>query len=319
MKRKSKWIIPTVLLAAALLAVLFWPKSGKEIQEGNLLRNGGFEALDDRQMPSDWYTDDYLRTPGYTDYSAEAGVITIVNHDYNDARFAQQVEVLPDSLYCFSGEIRAEATGGWGANLSVADVYAFSECVYDSQGEWQSVRIYGRTGENQRQVTVFARLGGYSGEAVGTASFRNLRLEHVKSVPAEYVENQWYREASSAQKSDDGAASAAWPWLVLIALAYVAACYLLRDQAMDGQNKGIKAWPVTLMLALAAALRVLIALLIPGYGVDIGCFTYWGQFMAHTGAADFYNTVGFCDYPPGYILVLGMLGKVGEGIGWVPA
>ena len=315
MKRKSKWIIPAVLLAAALLAVFFWPRGGGDIQEGNLLRNGSFDVLDEGQMPADWYTDDYLRTPGYTDYSAENGVVTIVNHDYNDARFAQQVEVRPDSLYCFSGEIRAQATGGWGANLSVADVYAFSECVYDSQGEWQTVRIYGRTGENQKQVTVFARLGGYSGEAVGTASFRNLSLEQVKSVPAEYVENQWYREPASAQKSDGGAASAAWPWLVIIALAYGAACYLLRDQAMSEQNKGIKAWPVVLMLLLAAGLRVMIAVLIPGYGVDIGCFTYWGQFMAHTGAADFYNTVGFCDYPPGYILVLGLLGKVGDWLG----
>ena len=228
MNRKSKWIIPAVILAAILLAVFIWPRGNRTFQEGNLLLNGSFETLDDRQMPANWYTDDYLRTPGYTDYSAEAGVITIVNHDYNDARFAQQVEVQPDSLYCFSGEIRAEATGGWGANLSVADVYAFSECVYDSEGEWQTVRIYGRTGENQKQVTVFARLGGYSGEAVGTASFRSLRLEQVRSVPAEYVENQWYRESARPAASDGGAASSAWPWLLLVALFYGAACYLLR-------------------------------------------------------------------------------------------
>lgn len=315
MKRKSKWIIPAVLLAAALLAFFFWPRGTGDIQEGNLLLNGGFEALNEHQMPLDWYTDDYLRTPGYTDYSAEEGVITIVNHDYNDARFAQQVEVRPDSLYCFSGEIRAEAEGGWGANLSVADVYAFSECVYDSEGEWRTVRIYGRTGENQKQVTVFARLGGYSGEAVGTASFRNLKLEQVKSVPAEYVENQWYRETASRPANDGGVSSSAWPWLLLIALGYAAACYLLRGQAMGMENKGIKAWPVLLMLLLATAARVGIALLIPGYGVDIGCFTYWGEFMAHTGAADFYNTVGFCDYPPGYILVLGLLGKLGDALG----
>ena len=84
---------------------------------------------------------------------------------------------------------------------------------------------------------------------------------------------------------------------------------------MGMENKGIKAWPVLLMLLLAAAARMGIALLIPGYGVDIGCFTYWGEFMAHTGAADFYNTVGFCDYPPGYILVLGLLGKLGDALG----
>lgn len=311
-------IVAVVILATVLLILL--PRGGQEVQAGNLLLNGDFSRLDENGLPAEWYTDDYMQTPGYTEYAAKDGIATITNLGLNDARFAQAVSVLPDSLYCFSGEIRAQAEGGLGANLSVEGIYVFSESVYDSQDEWQTVRVYGRTGENQRQVTVFARLGGYSGEATGTASFRNLSLEQVTSVPAEYVAYKWYREENKQVADEDSAAaSSAWPWLLAIACGYAAVCFFLRGAVLedrrDLQKKKTDWLPVGGMLLLALILRLLIAKLIPGYNVDIGCFTYWSDFMAHTGAADFYNTVGFCDYPPGYVLVLGLLGHVGQGLG----
>lgn len=314
-KKRKGWLILAALAAALLLFLLLRQgQSGKVVQEGNLLENGDFSRLDVLGTPEGWYTDDYMKTPGYTDYSAESGVATIVNHERNDARFAQSVSVQPDSLYCLSGEILADAQGGLGANLSIADVYVFSESVYDSHGEWQQVKLYGRTGESQKQVTVFVRLGGYSGEATGTASFRNISLEQVASVPSEYYAANWYPEPPK-NAADSGKSGSAWPWLALIACGYALICFLLRRAAL-GEGKGRRGWlAVGLMLLAATAARIVIARLIPGYGVDIGCFTYWGGLMANTGAADFYNTVGFCDYPPGYILVLGLLGRVGKLLG----
>ena len=321
MKKKRKIPVWVYLIAAALIvtAVLLMTRGKKIIRTGNLLQNGDFMQLDDQGLPVGWYTDDYLKTPGYTDYSAEAGEATIVNHDRNDARFAQIVEVEPDSLYCLRGEIRAEAEGGLGANLSIADVYVFSECVYNTDGEWQEVVLYGQTGASQRQVTIFARLGGYSGEAAGSASFRNISLEQVADVPANQHVTYWYAQSGASSAADSGEGSPAWPWLLLVACAYGAACFLLRRQVMEDRletQKRRREWlPVAVMLLLAVAGRVLIAALIPGYGVDIGCFTAWGAQLAQHGAANFYDSVGFCDYPPGYILVLGLLAKIGGGLG----
>ena len=319
MKKKLLWIIvPAAVAAAVMIAVLL---SGNKtvLKQGNLLENGDFSLLSDAGMPEGWFTDDYMHTAGYTDYSAEAGMVTIVNHALNDARFAQTVAVQPDSLYCLSGQIRAEAQGGLGANLSVADVYAFSESVYDSGGEWRTVSLYGRTGKNQKQVTVFVRLGGYSGEATGTASFRGISLEQVQSVPADVVALQWYRtdNVPVSASGDDG--SPAWPFLLLIACLYAIVCFAFRGAAMERHETlqtGRREWVrVSVMLLICAGIRVVIARLVPGYAVDIGCFTYWGQILADAGAADFYNSAGFCDYPPGYILVLGLLAKVGKILG----
>ena len=319
-KKRKGLLICAGILAAALIALLVL-RTGKKavIQTGNLLENGDFSLLDDQGLPQGWYTDDYIKTPGYTDYMVSDGIAMIVNHERNDARFAQSVSVEPDSLYCFSGEIRAEAQGGLGANLSVADIYVFSECVYDTEGQWQSVRLYGRTGKNQRQVTLFARLGGYSGEATGTAYFRNLSLEQVGSVPADDYAANWYQERTSAADKETGSGKPAWPWLLVIACCYALVCLGLRRAVLGGAGEAAfraRGWlAAAFMLLAAAAARVLIALLIPGYGVDIGCFTNWGSLMADTGAANFYQSAGFCDYPPGYLLVLGLMGRIGSLLG----
>ena len=322
MKRNRKWLWMALALVAAavLLAVALHGKKAP-LQEGNLLANGDFSRLDSRGGADGWYTDGYVKTLGYSEYSVEDGVATIVNHDMNDARFAQDVSVQPNSLYCLRGMIRAEAKGGLGANLSIADVYVFSSSVFDTNGEWEEVRLYGRTGKNQREVTVFARLGGYSGEAVGTASFRDIVLEQVERVPADYAITQWYKQAAKApvqETEDDGTASPAWPWLLAVALLYAALCYALRGAAMHkapSAPRPTKWIKLCGLLLLTMSSRLAIAAIIPGYGVDIGCFTAWANTMASAGARDFYSTVGFCDYPPGYILVLGLLGNIGKLLG----
>ena len=209
-KKRLLWSVALAAIAVtALVLALTLPGKKSEIQAGNLLMNGDFSA----DMEG-WYTDAYITMPGYTDYSVADGVATITNHALNDARFVQEVAVQPDSLYCLRGYIRADASDGLGANLSISGIYVFSECVYDTEGEWQEVRLYGRTGEGQRSVTIFARLGGYSGEAIGTASFRDITLEQIASVPDGYIASSWTRATANTSTATDEETSApiCWPW-----------------------------------------------------------------------------------------------------------
>ena len=321
MNKKKVYWLGGIALALVLCAALLFGGSNKKLS-GELLLNGDFSRLDSEGMPEEWYTDAYVHTIGFSDFSADNGEITIVNYEPNDARFVQSVDVNPDSLYCFSGYVRANATGGLGANLSVEGIYVFSDSYYDTGDNWQEVRLYGRTGEKQNRVTLYARLGGYSGEAVGTASFKNLSLVEVDGVPAGYTASNWFMQSSAAVSgADDEDSNSAWVMLTLIALAYVAACMLLSRQALTDvpqlrRAHALKPWRLTaFMLLLAAAARVLIAMFVPGYGVDVGCFTAWANMMAQNGAANFYTADAFCDYPPGYILVLGVIGWVGKLLG----
>lgn len=308
------------LLVILAVAVFGGGESGQPVGV-ELLENGDFSLVDSNGQPKSWYSDAYIYTPGYTDYTVADGVATIVNHELNDARFAQRVDVEPDSLYCFSGYVRADAADGLGANLSIEGIYVFSDSYYDTGEEWQEVRLYGRTGAQQGSVTVFARLGGYSGEAVGTASFRNLSLVKVNDVPAGYIVQNWYQAAAVYEDAEDEYGDSAWPVLLLIAAAYAAVCMLVSRHALTDEKRALRegglhpALKVAFMLLIAFAARVIIAMLVPGYGVDVGCFTAWANMMAQSGAADFYTSGVFCDYPPGYILVLGLIGKIGQMLG----
>ncbi|MEE0801185.1 MAG: phospholipid carrier-dependent glycosyltransferase [Gemmiger sp.] len=64
------------------------------------------------------------------------------------------------------------------------------------------------------------------------------------------------------------------------------------------------------ILAAALAVRLLLALMTDGYSYDMNCFVAWGDKLASQGPAAFYSEGYFADYPPGYILVLGLIGGI---------
>ena len=199
----------------------------------NLLENGDFRELDEDGLPVGWYTDAYIPDPGYTEFTTGEGhtelsvSVEIRNYGYNDARFAQVVDVNPDSLYCLSGYIRADdVEGGHGANLSVEGVYAFSKKIYDTDGQWQFIEYFGKTGPEQNEITVFARLGGYSGESAGKAAFSDLKLVQADRVPEGSVADLWYRESDDTHHDEEyldddvtEVPSSVWPWVLAIILA----------------------------------------------------------------------------------------------------
>ena len=200
-----------VLLAGGillLLLLLFRLLPGRGLPAGEeLLTNGSFAELTAEGLPAGWYTEAYFSAAGYTGFSLSQGpdgmqALSIVNYQKNDARIAQEAAVEPNSLYCLSGLICAQAEGGWGANLSIAGVYAAaSDGVYDSQGQWQRVALYGRTGPEQHTLTVFARLGGYSGEALGQAQFAGLSLKKVEAVPEGAETALFYQPGQAAARA----------------------------------------------------------------------------------------------------------------------
>ncbi len=327
MAKSGKWFFLTICL---LCCALFVSGAFGEAEEENLLSNGDLEILDADGIPKGWFTDAYQMDPGYTVYSVTEGMdgegshaFRIHNTAANDSRLAQTVKVEPETMYCLSGYIRAEQiTGGHGANLSIEGIYAFSEKVYDTKGDWKYIEYYGETGPDQRSVTVFARVGGYSGESKGTASFDRLSLVRTDKLPEdEYADlwyvNQTYAAADPADDDlyDDGDSTPgpAWPYLTAIILLYTAlvigVLYFFRkdpEPAELRKNQKIPATRYAPFLLLALGLRIVLSYLIEGYAVDVGCFVSWGYTMAHNGPTQFYQATNFCDYPPLYTYVLGI-------------
>lgn len=326
MKKYTRWIIPAALV---LLAVVYFalPKAGRNIAyDVNILKNSDFESVTGEGLPESWYTEAYVLSPGVTLYEMADGKegkgVQLINKGANDARFAQTVQVEPNTIYCLEGDILADAQQGRGANLSVGGVYAFSDSLYSSDG-WQHIKTYGMTGENQKELTVFARLGGYSGESLGSAVFDNVRLYPVKTMPKDAQLSMWYVQSAAPveiETETDNGNAPAWPVLVLVALLYVLAAYLMAQKAEKLHTRDLtrEKEDIISMYALliaAAFIRLVVALLVPGYSVDIGCFTAWSNRMAEVGPALFYHTEMHSDYPPGYMLVLWPLGILGRLFG----
>lgn len=316
-------LLPYCLCLALLLALMAPCLALAQEESPNLLENSGFEALDGNGLPVGWYTEAYVVQAGFTDYGlsspAKEGqtAVFVENFGPNDARFAQDVSVEPNTVYCLTGYVRTENVpdAGIGANLSVEGVYVFSDGVYGDAG-WQKLTLYGQTGPDQDTVTVFARLGGYGGESEGKAYFDELSLTKVTGeIPAGALLTLWYPTSSPAAEDPDesgefGGASN-WPSLAVLALAFLAlmAC-LLRplqretpaERLTQESKDNVK---ILLSLALFAAfvIRVILAMKIPGMEHDVNDFRAWGNMMGQYGPADIYTSAGLLDYPPALLYV----------------
>ena len=309
-----------LLLAAGLLLFGGGRRQHTTPTGVNLISETDFSRLQDGQ--SAWYEDAYVRMEAYTVFSFDEGKDGgvsghITNLIANDARFAMDIDVEPDSLYCLSGWIKASCREGLGANLSVAGVYAFSDPLYDTAGEWEHVTFYGRTGPNQTAVTVFARLGGYSGEAIGEAWFDGLSLTRVESVPDDGYAFAWYQETGSSSSSETPSEAGPLTHSVLMAAAAGLYLGLLLYAGLHARSgRSLPAVPALSALFLCGlCIRLILMFTVRGYDVDVGDFRAWAQSMAESGPSVFYTQAGFCDYPPGYIWILGLFATVAGWLG----
>ena len=251
--------------------------------------------------------------------------VRITNFTANDARFAQTVSVDPDTCYKLSGWVYVDDTDGegHGGNISVEGVYVFSENLTAPTNGWSYLELYGYTGEDQTLLTVFARMGGYSGLSTGTAYFDDLCLEEVEMIPAGVTGAVWTNEPVEDDTSyrdddeeDEEEADPYWPRLLIIGIAYAlvaaALCSLLRANREKTALTESRRMPLFFGIGLALSLltHFLVAQLVDGYQVDVGCFLSWGSTMAQSGASGFYSATSFCDYPPAYVWILGLNSRV---------
>ena len=317
---KKLWI---ALLALALVLCL-----GAALAEAdNLILNGGFDAADG-DVPDGWRKDMWLTDVGVSLLSVDAdgydgACVTVENVDANDARFAQTVKVVPNAVYRLSGMIRAEGCDedGYGATLSIQDLFVYTDGVYDTGGEWVAVELYGRTGHDQRELTVFARVGGYGSLSRGRASFDDVALVRVDEAPADAIVYDFFREKTSSYSvaaSDDGAPKRyTESWLLFTCCYVLAVIGLVRKRGRAAEPMAASRYRLLFLLGLLAALavRLILAVRVRGYYTDINCFSAWSERIFTLGPSKFYDPDYFCDYPPGYMLLLWPVGALRRLLG----
>jgi len=324
MKRSTVNAIVLIMAALCLFSFIF-PAFAESTADLNLLYNGDFSEPATNGEPDGWFTEAYITDEGYTLFSQQedkdgSNYAEIRNLGLNDARFVQYVDVEPESLYRFSGEVLADGIlEGHGANLSVEGIYAFSNELFDTEGQWETIEWYGETGPEQYSVTLFIRLGGYSGMSKGRACFRNLRVEKVQAVPGDDTASLWYKptEPEADIIDDEVLPPSIRPWLAIIGILYLLAGYWIIRFVRDGsvflkEKNSHEKVQLFILLIISAVIRIILSSRVAGYSVDVGCFTSWGQTMASVGPGLFYQTTSFCDYPPLYMYVLGINAKTAQ-------
>ena len=307
-------------LFAFALAALMLLMAGA-LAEENLLTNGDFSALEGG-LPAGWSVEQWFMEDGVSALSVDpdgydGNSAHIQNFSLNDARFAQTVAVEPDTLYRISCVCRASGIGdaGAGATISIKDTFSYSNAARDTGGEWETLELYGRTGEDQTELTVYIRVGGYSAESAGEAWFDDVEITAVDAAPdgvavASFAPVSNDAEEAEAESSDAEAATEApernTEMYVLLACVYLLVVLAAARKCRRAPEREPECYANCLiaMLICAFALRAVIAVNVLGYAGDINCFLAWGNHMLDAGPVDFYATVSWCDYPPGYLWML---------------
>lgn len=329
------------ILLGVLLICLFASAAAAEGE--NLLVNADLSEISAAGYPVQWYRDMWFTDAGVSELTVETDqtfgtCLRVTNVGANDARWAQDVAVEPNTVYRFSAMVRAEDIGedGYGANLSVAGVSVYSDMLYQTDGDWVELSLVGRTGENQTQLTVFARIGGYGDENLntGTAWFCNFSLVELSDVEA----GDFALSFSTDSTWDDSQVETGWgeetqeptrytQALTLFIFGFILLAVALSRKGrlpLEERSAPTRWWMLALLLLAALAVRLVVAGRIPGYYTDINCFKAWPERMLDVAPSDFYAEGYFCDYPPGYILLLTpiallrrMLGLAYDSAGYV--
>jgi dolichyl-phosphate-mannose-protein mannosyltransferase len=303
-----------------MLALLFiFPMTA--FAAGNLATNGGFEDVQ-ADGPAGWTRDAYQQGADVSQLTLESGAahsgnrfLRIRNVQPNDARWVQRVPVKPAAVYKLSCWVRASGigAGGAGANISVLGVGNMSKDLKDTNGAWELVEFYGKTGKSQKELVVAARLGGYGNLNTGTADFDDFTLEEVQQAPA--GTNVVSFSPDEQPQAGSGSHAGYNAFAILFAFLYLAACIRAIAYA-GGQREGMLPFSkrgshgVLALFIGAFAFRLLGAALVKGHPIDFADFSAWADHAYAAGLSGFYNGQMFADYPPGYIYILYIVGAV---------
>ncbi|MDL2235014.1 glycosyltransferase family 39 protein [Christensenellaceae bacterium OttesenSCG-928-L17] len=307
-------------LLLVVLCILSVP-SLAAVEETEILYNGTFSIMEEGEtLPDGWHYEAWVESGSdvYVDpVSYQGTAVVIHNFQPNDARIIQRIAVEPNTCYQFTCEVLAkDIPSGAGATISVMDTLVSSEACYETDG-WVTVRLTGVTEDDQTEIVLGLRLGGYSMLSTGTAMFQNVTVKKLDTVPAHArrlalaeipVQDEDITEEEPAREPDWLAVAMA---VILCALLSVALYIAVIHKSRHGSRLAASHLEAGLLiLAGAFFVRVVLSIVFVGHSTDIACFAAWADAMAEHGPGGFYTIDMFADYPPGYMYILWLFGAL---------
>lgn len=323
----KKWPFAAKMLIM-LLCMLALP-AGTIFAEGNLLQNSGFEEAP-AGVPSSWTKDVWVQGDQASILSVESEDVhsggyaaVIENLQPNHAKWIQKFTVKPNTHYRISGWVKVVSAGteGMGANILVVGVGSGYPSTKDTGGQWQQLSFVGKTGENQKELSIGAALGGYGNLAAGKAYFDDLAVEELDSAPAGASVLSLDSSADVSQEVKALKISSKdillFSALFACLFAWIYRTAFRSSRLLRRENANYTAW-LWLAMILSLLLRLWLGWTQQGYMSDMKTFMYWGQQVAEIGPGRFYREGFFADYPPGYLYILYVLYEIQNALGLSP-
>ncbi len=82
------------------------------------------------------------------------------------------------------------------------------------------------------------------------------------------------------------------------------------------KKDNIPLWAFIITGIIALAVRMVMGYFLKGYDTDMSCWAAWGGKLISEGPGHFYGPDYFCDYPPGYITILGFFAWINRIFGF---
>ncbi len=245
-----------------------------------------------------------------------SGCLVVECTTENDARYAYTVKAKKNTYYRISAYIKTENVSykdenAKGANLSIKDLFDVHGNIFGTQ-DWTYVEFYGLTGSSQTSFTVFLRLGGYGGTNTGKAYFDDFKVEELDSLPVGAEVTALYKESSA---NNDFPPMYTDPMRVAGLLTFFSAIvfiiyYRYVTRHKDAVQEGLSTLQkVVLLLFIGLFLRLILSITAPQCSIDVNLFSYWATNAAKHNF-NIYNQVDGIDYPPGYMTILMLVGKI---------
>lgn|GEM_PF-2329861 len=180
-------------LALGLYGLLAASLAAAEDGGANALLNASFEERSG-QGPAVWTTTAWDAAPASAEFTLETDAAAchsgtscakLTNLKDNDARYVQEIPVVPNAMYKLSAWIKAQHidAGRKGASLSVEGKTVATPDIAGTDDGWHYVEMYAITRDNASTLRLTLGLGGYGQLSTGEAWFDDAAVEPVNAVP----------------------------------------------------------------------------------------------------------------------------------------
>ncbi len=170
-----------LILTTGLMAFAGRPASARA--DDNVVANGDLTQGVPGKTPEHWRTEAWISTPDASSYKWSNGEIEVDSAKANDARWIQDLHVIP-GWYHFTADIRSEnvGEGNTGASIGLMEDGIISQEVHGTK-DWTKVGFYLKVGDKGADIVLDCRLGGYASLNTGKMACRNIRAVKVRAPP----------------------------------------------------------------------------------------------------------------------------------------